>query len=263
MRGFGHRPDRLQDVEEDLILRHVSELVGVAAPRATSRDWRHLDPTVLSQGSSNTCVPHAGSTSLYMFAQGSGHPIQRPSIRHAYLQGQLEDQRLDGIPRERRQLLDIGMRARSMLVAWSTYGIVSEARWPFDDTKVTEPLPFDLDVAAADAKLTGWYRADSGTMSQSFRRALDARTFPIVAIDVHESFEQISGVDGYEYDEPSGAFLGRHMICIVGYRPGFVLMKNSWGSSWCDDGYCWLSNRFLDSENTRDGWILTAAPALT
>ncbi len=261
---LGHRPDVLDLAAEDLELRHASGLVGVGAPSASERDWRFLDPVVLSQGRSNTCVPHAGGKSLFLFGQGAklrgtGDAIPMPSIRHAYCQGQFEDQRIDGVPIERRQVVDLGMRARSMLQAWSTYGIVSEERWPFDDTRVTEPLPFDLDVAAADAKLTGWFRADSGTMSQSFRRSLDVCTFPIVAIDVYQNFmDHQRGT----YVDVAGQFIGRHMLVADHYGPGFVGFRNSWSAGWGDGGWVRIADRYLDSEYARDGWLLTAAPPL-
>lgn len=267
MRGFGHRPDLLGLAADDMRQRPATDLVGVSAPSGIDRDWRFLDPEVLDQGPTNSCVANAACESVYMFAQGArlrgtGEAIPRPSRRHAYIQGQLEDQRLDNIQVDKRVVADNGMRARSLLMGWQEFGVVSEDRWPFDPSNVLEALPFDLDLAAADAKLTGWYRAESSRMSVQFRQALDKCVLPIFAIRVYENFQQVGPMSGYEYTEPRGAYLGNHMMLAVGSRPGFILVKNSWGTSFGDGGYCWISDLFLDSEYALDGWLLTASPPL-
>lgn len=266
MRGLGHRLDTPENAIADLIGRHIKDVIGVGEPAATSRDWRHLDPTIFNQGATNCCVPSASSESLYLLGQGrlsrgEGPAIPRPSIRQGYYFGQLEDQRLDEIPIEKRQVLDVGMRARSLYLAWEKYGICSEAAWPFDASKPTEAPPFDVDVTASAAKLAGWSRAPNGTISQTFRLASDQCRFGVICIDVYENFEQISGVNGYEYSEADGKLLGGHALVCVGYRPGFLLIRNSWGD-WADGGHFWLADDFANSDYVRDAWLLDAVPTL-
>lgn len=32
-----------------------------------------------------------------------------------------------------------------------------------------------------------------------------------------------------------------HAVCVVAYKPGYFLVRNSWGDRWGDDGYQWVS----------------------
>lgn len=270
MKGLGYRLDVPDDVLHDLRYRDIDGLLGVGSPMATSRDWRHLDNVVLDQGPTNTCVAQSGSTALYMRGQAAGVPIPRPSILHGYVYGQLEDQRLEGVAVDDRKVMDIGMRARSMFLAWSQYGVVSEERWGFDPAElarlvaassiraVSERIPFDVDMAGADAMLEGWYPIDPRRKSLDIARALDKAHFPVIAIRVFENFLGWTGMR--DYDAPEGEWIGNHMMTCVGFRPGYTLLKNSWGKGWGDEGYVWLSNVFIDGLHGLDGWVVTAAP---
>ncbi len=279
MRGLGHRPDMDEQAEVDLECRPARDLVGAASPSTVDRDWRFLSPEVLDQVNTNCCVVFAASESLYMFAQGAslrgtGPTIPRPSIMGGYVNGQLEDQLIDGIPRDERKIVDMGMRARSLLTSWSVTGVASEERWPFNPDELhaicaaptideaSKLIPFGADIAAADAKLTGWFRAPSGSMSTTFRQALDQCVLPIFAVDCYQNLIDLGSSTNFEYTGPAGAMIGGHMMLVVGSRPGFLLVKNSWSDGWGWAGYCWIADHVFDGPMARDGWLLKAAPPL-
>jgi len=44
---------------------------------------------------------------------------------------------------------------------------------------------------------------------------------------------------------PSGQLRGGHAILIVGYAPGFYMLKNSWGLDWGLSGHCYLADQHL------------------
>ncbi len=45
-------------------------------------------------------------------------------------------------------------------------------------------------------------------------------------------------------EEPSGEH-GCHAMLIVGYRGNFYIVKNSWGTDWGDQGYCYIPHKVL------------------
>ena len=58
-------------------------------------------------------------------------------------------------------------------------------------------------------------------------------------------FKDIDSVDSspYEYtpgSDNSDLILGGHAVTIVGWRPGWWRILNSWGTSWGDKGFFWL-----------------------
>lgn len=257
MRGLGFIHDLLDHVEEDRLLRPLfdsigaARLTGVTPSFATSRDWRHLNDKVLNQGGTSSCVPHFVNRGVFLAGQAQGTPVKAPAIRWSYDVARYRD--------SRGNLVDAGCRPRAMFEGLSDSGMIAEERYPFDPAKINEPPPFDLDVKAADAKLTGWYDIPEGAAApDQLRAASDKGHFPGLAIDVYTSLDNLGPYD--VYDQPAGDFRGSHMVTVVGYRPGQILILNSWGPDWADAGYGWISDRFVASHFTRYRGVITSVP---
>jgi hypothetical protein len=70
--------------------------------------------------------------------------------------------------------------------------------------------------------------------------------FPVqVSMNTGPAFMQV-GRDGMvsAAEAPSGRH-GRHAMLIVGYRGNFYIVKNSWGTDWGDQGYCYIPKNVL------------------
>lgn len=263
MIGFGFIPDRLAHTEEDAIARPLfgttgsSSLDQVGDDYASSRDYRHLDDGVTNQLSTNSCWAQFVSNACYLAGQeahwrGTGPAINRPSVLWAYAVGRYKT--------TFGKLVDLGTRPRDGLEGLGEHGLVAEKDWAFNAAEINDAPPFDLDLKAIDSKLTGYYFiGDAAASPEQMRAANDKGHFPGLALDVHESFIDHNG-DGV-YEEPSGDLRGLHMVTVVGYRPGSILIKNSWGTNWGDDGYAWLSDRFVRSHYVKHRCVITAAPS--
>lgn len=248
---FGHIPDRLVDAEHDGRTRHIGGLIGSGLTVPESVDHsRHLD-FVPDQGRTNRCVGWFTSSAIYLTGQTLGQPVKRPSAKWAY-----DVARYFDTP---SVLVDVGCRPRSMMLGLERHGIVAEERLASTESNVNEHPPFDADIAGGDALFSGYYKVE-GDVPALLRSALAKGHIPGFAMVVHESFTDIrSGV----YDQPDGAELGRHMVTLVGYRPGAFLLLNSWGTGWGDSGFCWVSDRFVASHFVSDRYVVTAAPRST
>jgi hypothetical protein len=77
------------------------------------------------------------------------------------------------------------------------------------------------------------------------RKVLSAGCPVHVAINTGEAFSDV-GRDGLfsASEGPSGRH-GRHAMLIVGYTGNFYIIKNSWGDSWGDKGYCYVPKNVL------------------
>lgn len=252
MRHRGHIADRLVEAELDGRTRHVAGLIGSSARFASERDWSHLLDVVPDQDVTNRCVAWSSSSAMYLAGQTRAQPIKRPSPKWLYDIARYHDS--PGV------LDDIGCRPRSMMLAAGIHGVVAESRLESTVANVDEPPPFDADLSAADALFTGYYKVD-GNVPTLLRMALDKGHFPIFAIVVHDSFENL--IRGTVYDEPRGDVHGGHMLTCVGYRPGAFLILNSWGTTWGEDGFCWMSDRFVASQYVSDRYVVTASPNVT
>ena len=63
-----------------------------------------------------------------------------------------------------------------------------------------------------------------------------------VAINIFENFVSVDSFP-HEYtpgSDDSSEILGGHAVTIVGWRPGWWRIMNSWGTSWGDKGFFWL-----------------------
>lgn len=248
-RRFGAVADDPKDAERDARVRHVARLLGRVSSAPASFDISHHLDAVLDQGGTGSCVGHWFSNAIYLTGQAQGRPVPRPSRRWAY-----DVARYRG---DFNKLIDDGCRPRDCVEGAAVHGIVAEVRFPWDPALVNEAPPFDLDVAGGDALFTGYYRIEGDVVALT-KLALSQGFVPGLAMQVHESFVDLGAY--VTHDLPAGENLGRHMITVIGYRPGAFRILNSWGTDWADGGFGWLSERFVASLFCGDRYVATAAP---
>lgn len=77
------------------------------------------------------------------------------------------------------------------------------------------------------------------------RKVLSAGMPVHIAINTGPAFADI-GRDGIfnSAEQPSGQH-GRHAMLLVGYTGNFFIIKNSWGTDWGDNGYCYVPRKVL------------------
>lgn len=81
------------------------------------------------------------------------------------------------------------------------------------------------------------------------RKVLSAGCPVHVSMNTGEAFSDI-GRDGMfnAAEAPSGQH-GRHAMLMVGYTGNFYIIKNSWGSDWGDNGYCYVPKKVLEASD--------------
>lgn len=249
MRGLGCVLDPPDVVAGELRTRHVAALVGTDAAYAPVRDWRGELDFIPDQGPTETCVAWSLSSAVFLAARAADAPIPRPSVRWLYAISHWAV--LPGT-----SISPGGRSARTMARAAERHGLVAESRWPFDVAHVTEPPPLDVDVAGTDALLTGWYRVGNGDVPTQMRMALNVGHFPMLAIQVRESFDAYRG----GLYTPSGAARGWHMLVAVGYSPGAFVLLNSWGTAHGEGGFVLVPDEVIVGPDVADIVVVTAAP---
>jgi hypothetical protein len=81
------------------------------------------------------------------------------------------------------------------------------------------------------------------------RKVLSAGCPVHVSMNTGGAFSDI-GRDGMfnAAEAPSGQH-GRHAMLMVGYTGNFYIIKNSWGTDWGDNGYCYVPKKVLEASD--------------
>jgi hypothetical protein len=135
-----------------------------------------------------------------------------------------------------------GTSIRYAMKVLQKIGVPTEYAWPYDDVVKGDPKSWAHLVAR-------WSLIDSYWRVTSLEELKDALVSGPVAIGVgvYEEFFD-AGDNGIVKDPANPQYCyGGHAICSVGYNDGtgLVKFKNSWGPSWGENGYGYLSYNYI------------------
>jgi C1A family cysteine protease len=88
--------------------------------------------------------------------------------------------------------------------------------------------------------------------------------YPIVfGFTVYESFEgqDVAQTGVVPMPGVSESVLGGHCVVVVGYDDSkdWFIVRNSWGTGWGDQGYCYMPYQYLTDQNlASDFWTIRA-----
>jgi hypothetical protein len=205
-------------------------------------DLRKFATPVGDQGQTSRCSAFAWThaTELVTNMKTGGAPRLSPSftmLEFQRMQGDAQDYKYayaggdgtTGGPDPGRLLTEQGTCRQELWPDSSEIPVTSERVLLADAGKhilPATPLPISLDDA---------------------RNVLSAGCPVHVSINTGAQFSDI-GRDGMfnAAEAPSGQH-GRHAMLMVGYTGNFYIIKNSWGTDWGDNGYCYVPRKVLEA----------------
>ena len=148
---------------------------------------------------------------------------------------------------------DNGSYIRDALNIVTNEGIPLLDDFPYNQKNCTTIPNTNVDNAAIKRKAISWRAVDLGDTSiiQNFL----ANGLPvIVGLKVYDNFFTYS--DGI-YTTPTGGDNGGHAMVVVGFYEDKNAYKliNSWGQSWGDNGYLWITPNALASI-TKEAYVI-------
>jgi len=261
-------PRLVQLGQEDSVKGMLTE-VGVAEPAKsvpTSADLRGWCSEIENQGSLGSCTAHAGVGILEYYE------------RRAF-GGHTDASRLF-LYKATRNLLrwtgDTGAYLRTTMGALVLFGVPPEEYWPYaipDFDK--EPSAFCYSFARNYQTLQ-YFRLDpSGTDKKKLlariKSFLAAGLPSMFGFTVFSSISQASDDGKIPYPCQQERALGGHAVAAVGFddkvkienqtnkeakTTGALLIRNSWGEGWGEDGYGWLPYEYVLQAMAVDWWTL-------
>ena len=154
---------------------------------------------------------------------------------------------------------DSGASIRDGVKSVNKLGVCPETEWPYDISKFTEKPSSKCFEIAKIHKSISYKRIDQSLIQ--IKSALLAG-FPIIfGFNVYESFESQSVTDSGMMPMPENneKLLGGHAVLAVGFDDDkqCVLVKNSWGKDWGDNGYFYMPYNFIiKSKYCSDFWTI-------
>jgi C1A family cysteine protease len=152
---------------------------------------------------------------------------------------------------------DSGGTIRGGIKALASLGVCREKLWPYATQLYRSRPPLVAYKDAFRQRVSSYFRV---TTANDIYQCL-AAGFPVVfGASIYTSFESV-GADGLvPMPKPSNETMqGGHAMCIVGFdKPKkLFLVRNSWGSSFGDKGYCWFPEAYLtNTDMTNDLWTI-------
>jgi C1A family cysteine protease len=165
---------------------------------------------------------------------------------------------------------DTGAYLRDTMKAMVLFGVPPEEYWPYDTDRYEEEPSAFCYAFAQSYKAIRYYRHDPpGTdpvkLLKSIKKYLAAELPCMFGFSVYSSIPPIGTGDGdIPFPGKGERFVGGHAVMAVGYddkkkvgdHAGALLIRNSWGRRWGEDGYGWLPYAYVERGLATDFWSL-------
>jgi C1A family cysteine protease len=261
---------KLEQLGEETPVRAMLQKVGVAEPAETglpgSQNLRRWCSPVEDQGSLGSCTAQAAAAIVeYFERRAHGNHIDASRLF---------------LYKATRNLLhwsgDTGAYLRTTMGALVLFGVPPEEYWPYDVANFDEEPPAFCYAFAQSYQTISYYRLDppETTKRELLKRIktnLAGGLPSMFGFTVYSSINQASSTGKIPYPAPGEKTLGGHAVVAIGYdddltinnangenveTTGALMVRNSWGTGWGDDGYGWLPYEYVLKGQAVDWWSL-------
>lgn len=265
--GMGRQRDlpdfRDHTVETDAINKIISksaQLKTAAKKQPASVDLRQWCSPVEDQGSLGSCTANAGVGMLeYYERRTTGKHIDGSRLFLYKVTRELQGVKGDD-----------GAQLRDAMKAMVLFGVPPEKYWPYHVTKFNdEPSSFCY-AFAQNYQTIKYYRLDPAGTSPTaalaaIRKNLAAALPAMFGFSVYSSIPPSGDGKGeIPFPSQSDSLEGGHAVLAVGYddnkkigkTKGALLIRNSWGKDWGENGYGWLPYAYVEAGLADDFWSM-------
>jgi len=203
-------------------------------------DLREWDSIVESQESLNSCASNA-LTNAYELNVKLLYPeyFTHLSRLFIYYNTRFETESI---------LEDNGMFLRDGLKSLSKFGVCSEVLWPYDITTLNARPTEECYEDAKKRKILSYQKLIS---IYYIMQILNQNKPVVFGMQIYESFMNLNErIPTVTFPSRKERSLGGHAMCMVGYdlNRNLFLVKNSFGTNWGDNGYCWIPFNYIRQE---------------
>jgi C1A family cysteine protease len=246
---MGWKPDRPD--HQDHLYAHRNYLREAAPALPKSVDLRDHCSPIHNQGQLGSCTGEAVIADLEFIQNKQQETFTALSPLFVYY----NERAMEGTADE-----DSGAQIRDGIKSVVNLGACPESLWPYDISKFTVKPPKACYTDALNHQALVYQRITTGNLTQ-MKTCLAAGFAFVFGFCVYESFESdaVSSTGIMPMPKRGEQLLGGHAVMAVGYddTTSRLLVRNSWGSSWGQDGYFVMPYAFLSKPKlTDDFWTI-------
>ena len=215
---------------------------------------------VKDQGNIGSCTAFAGSAMMeYFFKRNTGTGTTNTDFSEKFIYYATRVN-VQGWPANE----DSGCYLRDTLKCVTNYGAAQESSFPYlldgqAQSNYSQSPPPSVYKEALNYKVSQYATIGSTNTPAALinlKTLLSNGSAFVGGIMCYSNFyNNVNGV----IPNPSGSIIGGHAILFVGYDDSKQLFKfkNSWGTSWGDNGYGYLSYKYFTSGNVSEVWTVS------
>lgn len=217
-------------------------------------DLRPHLTTIENQGETNSCVANAVAGAYEYLVKRHLDEDEAYDVSRLFIY--YNARAIEGADIE-----DQGSVIANAIEGLKQHGACSEETWPFDQEAVNEEPNEEAYEEARHFVIEDTEHVP--TTLEAWQRCL-AEGYPVIfGLALYNSFDtqRQKGMVPMPTDKEAtrGSHGGHAMLC-VGYsdKDKVFIVRNSWGTDWGDDGYCYIPYRYIINEhhNGGDSWII-------
>lgn len=142
--------------------------------------------------------------------------------------------------------INSGVCLKAALDVLRKYGAVHAKDLPLDPEQFsTKFKTTEFADLAAQMKIKGYYRViNNDDCNVDYLRMWISSQGPVMAmVDIDSQWDRTAEhtFETYDIENTNGG----HAVAIVGYTKDHFIVRNSWGTEFCDNGYVYCSNEYV------------------